>query len=1084
MGAGPSSSSSSFDSSSIPPSPSANNHNHRIRHVSSSGRLSRTPKRESPFPLPHPGVLPALPPLIPVSKITSPTPATPSTPLSASGAARLKGHSLSSIAVHDSRTALATDSNLGLSGRPADFNLTETEKVPTGKPNTEPTATSGPGFPSGPGQEPTTSVTVIAPPENLTASDKNTQDTTTNGNSNNTNTEAEANTEETDESSTWPEHPRQFLERVKETVSKAELGTLLSKGSDSFHQAVLRIHMESFDFRRDPIDLALRKFLLDFHFPKEAQQIDRVLEAFAGQYHACNPHLFRSSGKSYVVYTIAFSLMLLHTDAHNKNVRYKMSKDQYVRQAKSIDGVNTIPADILEVLYDNITYLKFVYAEDEMDVDGQRIAEVQPNSASWFPRRRTASNQRADSYNMIRHGSIAHLAPDLTDLIPFRWPYYWKGTIEMVDNVQINNQFTRAPLTHVPGLRSRGHGQYLPHEPSNLGQGVHSIRPETMIHLDSERDPSAEVARRYNDNVVVSQDDGSADLKIVKFGVLSRKIDVENGKKSAVRGWRDLGIILSGSQLLFFTDTTWFQQQRVSNVGFNPQDPPEEDGFFASDMRGGLPSMPQALISTLDSIAVIDSSYQKYPHVFRLVCPNGKQYLFRSESEHEMNDWMAKINYASAFKTAGVRLRNYRVAWADDVFWIKDEQGRHQLRRRQKAGSPARTEPLDGRSQLLQAKMKDIDRQINACSASLAAELRLARGLEVMIPLQGTTRQKIVQSATVVGKRLRQLMLERTKLDCFRTVLERDLAVVPAERVVSGSSKHARHGLGVSVYGNESLSGTTDYSHTSVGSGTLRSAADGLGQDPNDIDYTKTLRQHPSMPSDHRHRLSHHCSSPSMNDHMDHIKDEYVLDSTRTSQSSNRSMKGPIRPRLQVLDFQRTVSENAIDDGRRSQSINNGEIPMGPMAIQAAIIDAARGTQGTISSTMSSPDPNHYQGPRSLSPNQGASSQQRSQSPNSPTIGPALLTPETSVGRSNTRSRALSMPGQRPNMMPRTVSIYSSSSQTASRLKQIFEQGLGHFKWGSSNQSTPGSSLKTNTFFPPGSNASDPAFVPESSLRS
>lgn len=41
--------------------------------------------------------------------------------------------------------------------------------------------------------------------------------------------------------------------------------------------------------------------------------------------------------------------MLLHTDAHNKNVRYKMSKDQYVRQAKSIDGVNTIPADILEV---------------------------------------------------------------------------------------------------------------------------------------------------------------------------------------------------------------------------------------------------------------------------------------------------------------------------------------------------------------------------------------------------------------------------------------------------------------------------------------------------------------------------------------------------------------------------------------------------------------------------------------------------------------------------------------------------------------------------------------------------------------
>ena len=651
----------------------------------------------------------------------------------------------------------------------------------------------------------------------------------------------------------------------------------------------------------------------------------------------------------------------------------------------------------------------------------------------------------------------------------------------MVDNVQINNQFTRAPLMYVPGLRTRGHGHYISHEPSNLGPGAHSIRSETMIHLDGDRDPIPEAVRRYNDNMVVSQD-GSAELKIAKFGVLSRKIDVENGKKSAVRGWRDLGVILSGSQLLFFTDTTWFQHQRASNVGFNPQDPPEEDGYFASEMRGGSPSMPQALISTLDSIAVIDSSYQKYPHVFRLVCPNGKQYLFRADSEHEMNDWMAKINYASAFKTAGVRLRNYRVAWADDVFWIKDEQGRHQLRRRQKSGSPTRTEPLDGRSQLLQAKMKDIDRQINACSASLAAELRLARGLEVMIPLQSATRQKIVQSATVVGKRLRQLMLERTKLDCFRTILERDLAVISAERSALESGKASLHGLGVSVHGNESLSGTTDYSHTSVDSGTLRSGADGLGQDPDGLDYTKTLRQHPSMPSDLRHPSSHR-SSPSMNDHMDHIKDEYVLDSTRTSQSSNRSMKGPIRPRLHVPDFQKTVSENAIDDGRRSQPSNNAEIPIGPMAIQAAIINAARGTQGTIPSTMSSPDPNHYQDAGGHSPIP-ASSQKHSQSPNSSITGPALLTPETAAGRSNTRSRALSMPGQRPSMMPRTVSIYSSSSQTASRLKQIFEQGLGHFKWGSSNQSNPGSSLKSNTLFPPGTNNSDPAFVPESSSRS
>ncbi|KAF9980924.1 hypothetical protein BGZ75_007815 [Mortierella antarctica] len=840
----------------------------------------------------------------------------------------------------------------------------------------------------------------------------------------------------------WPEPPRVYLERIKETVSKAELGNLLSKYSDPFHQAVLRVHMESFDFRRDPIDLALRKFLLDFHFPKEAQQIDRVLEAFATRYHTCNPHLFRSSE---VVYTIAFSLMLLHTDAHNKNVRFKMSKEQYVKQAKSIDGVNTIPADILEVLYDNITYLKFVYAEDELDVDGQRMTEVQPSTGSWFPRRRTASNQRSDSYSMIRHGSIAQLTPDLSDLIPFRWPYYWKGTIEMVDNVHINNQFTRAPLAPIPGLCSKRYSQHLQPQgsgsaPCLSGSNDHSgavpyVYDDSHPKCDQQQEFPGMVGERAELPKAQVRGD-CAELKIVKQGILARKIDIENGKKSAVRGWRDLGVVLSGSQLLFFTDIGWFQQQRASSVGFDTHAPPQVDGICVTDLGGSTLPMPQALISTLDSIAVVDSSYQKYPHVFRLVCPNGKQYLFRAESEFDMNDWMAKINYASAFKTAGVRLRNYRVAWAGDVVWIKDDQGRHQLRRRQQKHPAPRPELPDGRAELVQAKMKEIDRQINICSASLAAELRLARGLEVMIPLQNSTRQKIVQSAAVVGKRLRHLMLERTKLDCFRTILERDLAVVAAcqEQV-----------LGVSFPG--SLSGTTEFSPSSTSSRTLRTGSFADGRDQAEVDNVHVRHPRPPYPP-----------SLSIHDHLDNPKEEFVLNSSRTSQSSNRSAKAAVsRPRLNLPDLQRTVSENALPEIKRMQPVRGSEAPVGPMAIQAAIIDAARGNIGPAPSTMSSPDPNRYQDTH-LSP--GRSPLQDSHAPS----GSSLLSPESPSARTAGRSRALSMPGQRPTMMPRTVSIYSSSSQTASRLRRMLEQGLGHLKWGHS--SSGGSSLRSETSFP------------------
>lgn len=550
----------------------------------------------------------------------------------------------------------------------------------------------------------------------------------------------------------------------------------------------------------------------------------------------------------------------------------------------------------------------------------------------------------------------------------------------MVDNVQINNQFTKAPVARIPGLRSRRNSQHF----GQVGQW--------------NLDPGTNMAHDQPDM------DGAAELKIAKFGILTRKIDLENGKKSSVRGWRDLGVILSGSQLLFFTELGWFQNQKASQRGFNPEAPPEVDGFFSTGLGGGAPPMPQALISTLDSIAVVDSSYQKYPHVFRLVCPNGKQYLFRANSEHDMNDWMAKINYASAFKTAGVRLRSYRVAWASDVYWIKDEQGRHQLRRRLPASTETDSTQINGRADLIQAKMKDIDRLINSCAASLAAELRLARGLEVMIPLQAVTRQKIVQSATVVGKRLRQLMLERTKLDCFRTILERDLAVIMAP--CDNSDDHICHAQWI---GSQSLSD---------GSGTLRSQQ---SIDQNG-DYFKL--------------------SLAMDDRVDPAKEEYVLDSSRTSQSSSRSIKGVPRSRLNIPEFARAASETALSDQQRLRSIRGMDIPQGPMAVQAAIIGAAR---GTLPSTMSSPDPNQYQDPR---PSQQSSTVSvEASTPSTPPPCKATLSPSSQLSPTTTRARALSTPGERPANMPRTVSIYSSSSQTANRLKRIFEQGLGHFKW-------------------------------------
>lgn len=71
--------------------------------------------------------------------------------------------------------------------------------------------------------------------------------------------------------------------------------------ADAFHARALRLYIERFNFVGDPLDVALRKLLMDVGLPRETQQIDRVIEAFAAQYVQCNPNLFSSDGESYYI---------------------------------------------------------------------------------------------------------------------------------------------------------------------------------------------------------------------------------------------------------------------------------------------------------------------------------------------------------------------------------------------------------------------------------------------------------------------------------------------------------------------------------------------------------------------------------------------------------------------------------------------------------------------------------------------------------------------------------------------------------------------------------------------------------------
>ncbi len=63
-----------------------------------------------------------------------------------------------------------------------------------------------------------------------------------------------------------------------------------------------------------------RKFLSGFRLPGEAQKIDRLMEKFAERYVSCNPESFKSAD---VAYVLAYSVIMLNTDAHNAQVGWR-----------------------------------------------------------------------------------------------------------------------------------------------------------------------------------------------------------------------------------------------------------------------------------------------------------------------------------------------------------------------------------------------------------------------------------------------------------------------------------------------------------------------------------------------------------------------------------------------------------------------------------------------------------------------------------------------------------------------------------------------------------------------------------------
>ena len=98
--------------------------------------------------------------------------------------------------------------------------------------------------------------------------------------------------------------------------------------------------------------------------PGEAQQIDRIMSAFATHYCQQNPGTFSNSD---TVYILSFAIIMLNTALHNKNVKVKITEEQFVAQNKGIDAGKDLARDMLLAIYSSIKEEPFKIPDETYD---------------------------------------------------------------------------------------------------------------------------------------------------------------------------------------------------------------------------------------------------------------------------------------------------------------------------------------------------------------------------------------------------------------------------------------------------------------------------------------------------------------------------------------------------------------------------------------------------------------------------------------------------------------------------------------------------------------------------------------------
>ncbi|XP_018568967.1 exchange factor for Arf-6 isoform X3 [Anoplophora glabripennis] len=158
---------------------------------------------------------------------------------------------------------------------------------------------------------------------------------------------------------------------------KSDVSRHLSKNND-FSRAVAEEYLKYFNFEKDTLDIALRKFLKQFSLTGETQERERVLVHFSKRYLDCNPGSFNSQD---AVHTLTCAIMLLNTDLHGQNIGRKMTCNEFIENLAGLNECENFPREVLKQLYHAIKNYPLEWALDEENEEASAQPQMRNNEA-------------------------------------------------------------------------------------------------------------------------------------------------------------------------------------------------------------------------------------------------------------------------------------------------------------------------------------------------------------------------------------------------------------------------------------------------------------------------------------------------------------------------------------------------------------------------------------------------------------------------------------------------------------------------------------------------------------------------------